>query len=44
MKYYVIFKNLEFLIANSESEARAIKRIFKSKNIKIKIIECKEDK
>lgn len=44
MKYYVIFKNLKFLIANSESEARAMKRIFASKNIKVKIIECTEDK
>ena len=44
MKYYVIFKNLKFLIANSESEARAMKRIFASKNIKVKGIECTEDK
>ena len=44
MKYFVIFKNLNFLIAENESEARAIKRIFKSKNIKVKIVEIMEDK
>lgn len=44
MKYLVIFENLKFIIAENESEARAIERMYKSKNIRVKIVECMEDK